>query len=196
MISIMADTSSLRDIKLIIGLGNPGEEYAHTFHNAGRLFIAWRAQSCGKEIGHFKTPTRKHFSYETCDGQTLAVPTTFMNESGIAVSEALAFFNAAPEELLVVHDDSDLNLGEHAYAFDRGSAGHHGIDSVVGALGTTAFWRLRIGIRPEIEGPRKKAGEFVLRQLSLAERERLQGVFGDVVANAKLIVNVTPSSPA
>ncbi|MDO8515879.1 MAG: aminoacyl-tRNA hydrolase [bacterium] len=195
----MMQDSSLNDIKLIIGIGNPGEEYARTLHNAGKMFVEWRSSDIDANMrintnlriknspdshafadshrGEWKTPNKKHFCYIRRDGPTLITTTTFMNESGASVKEALVFFKAKPEEILVVHDESDLALGTYTYSFARGAAGHHGIESIVRVLGNSNFWRLRIGIRPETGGRRKKAEEFVLKNVSAANLKKLQEAF-------------------
>jgi PTH1 family peptidyl-tRNA hydrolase len=155
MLHTMTPEFKPETIKLIVGLGNPGTRYAHTYHNAGR--IAVRALSDAPETG-FAT------------GHRFLVPNTFMNESGSAVKRAL---RVKPKALLVVHDDADLPLGSYRLSFARGAAGHHGVESVIRALGTKEFWRLRIGVRPlSAEGPegsrarRAKADTFVLRPMT------------------------------
>lgn len=134
-------------IKLVVGLGNPGTRYARTYHNAGRLAV--RALADAPETG-FATGCR------------FFMPSTFMNESGMAVKRAL---RVKPKALLLVHDDADLPLGSYRLAWARGGAGHHGVESVFRALGTREFWRLRIGVRPPSLS-RAKADTFVLRPLS------------------------------
>lgn len=112
-----------------------------------------------------------------------------MNESGKFVAKAIKKNNAEPEELLIVHDDSDLVLGTYKLQFGRGAAGHHGVESVQAALKTKNFWRLRIGIRPKADLPavasRAKAGKFVLKKISIADKKILEEVFERTVKKLK-----------
>lgn len=171
-----------RPYKLILGLGNPGKEYERTYHNAGALAVRSFAEASGAKLTR---PKGKHFSFAKAGETVVAVPETFMNESGAAAAEALKFFGLQPEDLCVIHDDSDIELGKYKTSVGRGSAGHHGIDSIVGTLGTNAFTRIRVGIRPPDAPPehRKKAGEFVLARISAKDRDALYGVFGTIREN-------------
>jgi PTH1 family peptidyl-tRNA hydrolase len=163
--------------RLIIGLGNPGKKYQHTYHNVGFLFIDYLKQK-GKD---------KNF--------ILLKPKTFMNESGKAVAAALKHFGAKPEEILVIHDDSDIELGKSKLSFGRGAAGHKGVQSIIDELKTSAqggsasggknFWRLRIGIRrlkPKTYNlkPNLKAGEIVLTKITSTDKLILEKVFNEL----------------
>jgi PTH1 family peptidyl-tRNA hydrolase len=157
-------------IKLVVGLGNPGTRYTHTFHNVGRLVVCTLAG-----VPETKFKPSPHYCLHRDAERTFAVPRTFMNESGPAVKHALRALRLKPHALLLVHDDADLALGTYRLAWGRGAAGHHGVESVFHALGTKEFWRLRIGIRPpRLDGesrlgppsPRRaKADTFVLRPM-------------------------------
>ncbi|MCL4404239.1 aminoacyl-tRNA hydrolase [Patescibacteria group bacterium] len=154
----------IKDVSLVVGLGNPGKDYERTYHNAGRLALAALAPETGWRA-------RDKFRYVKDAGLTFASPETFMNESGDAVAAALKYFKLKPAELLVIHDDSDLPLGQWKLQFGRGSAGHRGVASIISRLKTEDFWRLRIGIRDASEKKRRKAGDFVLDRIS-AEKMR------------------------
>lgn len=157
-------------ISLIAGLGNPGEEYHNTFHNAGQLII-------NEIVGTQSFSSPKHsFSYTKLGQFVFVIPHTFMNESGIAIQDALTYFKLQPQSLLVVHDDADLLLGTTKLHFGRGDAGHNGIKSIARTLGTEEFWRFRIGIRKEekVEGKRIKAESFVLSRIQEKEKEILK----------------------
>ncbi len=146
-----------------------------TYHNVGHralLFLAgpdaaWRS--------------RKSFRYTKVGSRIFIVPSTYMNESGRAIRDALSYFKLKPESLLVLQDDSDLVLGTWSAAFGRGAAGHHGIESIVRELGTNGFTRIRIGIRKS--DSKEKAGSFVLKKIPSAEKKTLQGVFGEIAAS-------------
>lgn len=167
------------EIKLAIGLGNPGPEYRNTYHNVGRLFIDHLAS----ERANFKR--RSSFEYfQLTNLLTLVKPLTFMNQSGGVALNARKYFNSKPREILVVHDDSDLPLGSFKLSFGRGSAGHQGIESIIKSLKTNKFHRLRIGIRPTKALPagrqvqRVKASELVLKNIPAREKRILQDLFG------------------
>jgi len=155
-------------IKLVVGLGNPGARYARTYHNAGARFVCALA---GVSRARFRA-ARGFRAYRAAP-RIFALTDSFMNESGGAVAAALRAANARPDECLVIHDDSDLPLGEIRLQFGRGSAGHHGVDSVIHSLRTKNFWRLRVGIRPSL--PRMPAGGFVLRPMTRAAEEKITG---------------------
>lgn len=149
--------------KLIIGLGNPDKKYANTYHNVGQLFIYYLS----------KNVLNPKFSILNSN--------TYMNESGNFVLMTLKKTNTEPDELLIVHDDSDLALGQHKISFGRGAAGHHGVESIIETLKTNDFWRLRIGIRPQNEKNRQKAEKFVLKKISAADKKILEQVFQTAV---------------
>lgn len=171
---------------LILGLGNPGAEYEKTRHNIGRLAVEafakylgvddWGADSkaqsyiAGAKIG--KTPT------------TLALPETFMNKSGLAAAYLLKTKKVKPENVVVVYDDMDLPAGTIKIAFDRGSGGHRGVESIVKHLKTKAFVRVRIGVSPTTPSGklRKPSGEdkvvrFLLSKMKEADEKLFKKVF-------------------
>lgn len=157
-------------MRLIIGLGNPGEEYEGTYHNAGALVLTRLWEEIKKEANIRRNGETGLFSFvefETREGwQFIFVwPKTYMNESGVAVRGAMKFFKADPEEIIIFHDDSDLTLGEGKLSDSKNTAGHKGLDSVKKETGEAEMLRLRIGIRDPKEKTRKKAGEFVLKAI-------------------------------
>ena len=101
-----------------------------------------------------------------------------MNESGRAVDAAVTYFKIKPADLIVAHDDSDITLRRYKLSFGSSSAGHHGVDSVIGVFGTKNFWRLRIGIRPL--NTRAKALSFVLKKIKKDDEKILSHVFEDI----------------
>ncbi|MEK7076907.1 MAG: aminoacyl-tRNA hydrolase [Patescibacteria group bacterium] len=159
-------------IKLIVGLGNPGAPYEATYHNAGFLALQFLESAFLKESGEGKERAWKQdrlFAYRRIGSSIFVKPLVFMNRSGTAVKSALRRFACAPEEMLVLHDDFDIPLGKAKCAFGRGSAGHHGIESISETLRTKGFWRFRIGVRKKPG----KAGAFVLSRISLKDREAM-----------------------
>ena len=155
------------DFKLIIGLGNPDKRYENTYHNVGHLFIDYLQ----KNYTLYPIP----YTLKT---------DVYMNESGKYVYKIIKKTNAKPESLLVIHDDSDILLGNYKLSFNRGSAGHKGIENVIKILGTQKLWRLRIGIRPlQKEGaPRLKAEKFVLKKITVGSEKILNNVFQKIAA--------------
>lgn len=175
------------DIKLIIGLGNPdlpagrqGKKYNNTYHNVGFLAVDYFSKTLPPKAD----PPRS----ENPTPYTLLTSNVYMNESGKFVAKEVKKSGAKPEELLIIHDDSDIEIGKYKLSFGRGAAGHHGVESVQTALKTNDFWRLRIGIRSAADqrrtnadsrrnNPRPKAGEFVLKKISPADKKILEEVF-------------------
>lgn len=169
------------EIKLLIGLGNPGDEYQNTFHNVGHLFI-----------DYLKTDPKLRMH------ANLRKPDVYMNESGKYVKAALKKYKLRPREILIVHDDADIPLGSFKMSFGRGSAGHQGIESIIKTLKTKSFYRLRIGVRPSPRAGlpaetrrsspsppvggfgRVKAGELVQKKIGAKERKVLENLFLDL----------------
>ena len=166
------------NFKLIVGLGNPGTEFKDTYHNVGVQAlhaIAKHYEAKGEPL-HF----RRHgdlFEYGKVAGILLVRPLVFMNESGRAVQSALHAFSVATRDLLVLHDDSDLLIGDVKITTGQNSAGHHGIDSIIEAVGGNDFTRARIGIRATDEPRRKKAAEFVLTPIIENDKIIFEDVF-------------------
>ena len=129
--------------RLVVFLGNPGEEYKNTRHNAGRL-LAGQLPAASQWQKKFKGL----YAPVTLEGGSchFLMPETYMNRSGEAVQAAAAFFKIPPAAMLVVHDELELPLGKAGYKFGGGLSGHNGLRSIRDHLGTAEFWRLRIGI--------------------------------------------------
>jgi len=161
--------------KLVIGLGNPGEEYKKTYHNVGFLFV----DSLIENNKDTEWEYAKSFEYAKRGDILLAKPSTFMNNSGRAVREMLSKFGFTPDEIVIVHDDSDIQLGRYKIAVSGTSAGHKGIESIIQSLGTDKFMRLRIGIRHK-EG---KAEEFVLETIRRGDGKILGKLFAEIEAS-------------
>jgi peptidyl-tRNA hydrolase, PTH1 family len=146
---------------LVVGLGNPGREYARTRHNAGRLVVEELARRHG---GSWKSKFSGQLAEVRLDGHKLALlkPETYMNESGRSVGAAAQFFKVDPDAVLVVHDEGDFELGRLEIKVGGGYGGHNGLRSIGQHLGTPDFLRLRIGVgRPERGDPRPLA-DYVL----------------------------------
>ena len=134
-------------MKLIVGLGNPGREYAATRHNAGAWWVTRLADQLGVTL---KADAKFHGLCARIgpgDSESwLLNPQTYMNASGRAVAALCRFYRIQPEQMLVVHDELDLPPGVSRLKLDGGLGGHNGLKDIVAHLGTREFWRLRIGI--------------------------------------------------
>jgi peptidyl-tRNA hydrolase, PTH1 family len=137
-------------VKLIVGLGNPGIEYQFTPHNVGFLVVDRIASERGVEIRNRQCRALTARIQVGNEPVLLAKPETYMNLSGVSVRELVAEYEAKPEaDLIVIQDELDFPLGTLRIHTRRSSAGHNGIESIIGALGTQDFLRIRIGVAPE-----------------------------------------------
>jgi PTH1 family peptidyl-tRNA hydrolase len=137
-------------VKLIVGLGNPGIEYQFTPHNLGFLAIDRIANDQGVEVRNRQCRALTARTTIGDEQVILAKPETFMNLSGISVGELMAKLELKPEaDLIVIYDELDLPLGSLRIRERGSSAGHNGMKSIIGSLGTQEFLRIRIGIAPE-----------------------------------------------
>jgi peptidyl-tRNA hydrolase, PTH1 family len=146
---------------LVAGLGNPGREYERTRHNAGWMVMDELARRHG---GSFRSKFSGQLSETRLDDLKLALlkPETYMNVSGQSIGAARKFFKADPADVLVVHDDVDLEPGRLQARFGGGLAGHNGLRSIAQALGTNDFLRLRIGVGRPGRGDRRSVADYVL----------------------------------
>jgi len=158
-------------IKIVAGLGNPGAAYRATYHNVG---FAALDRILRKDSEGWKRT--KSFSYIKSGDFIFVKPDVFMNDSGEALKEALHYFKSKPENMLLVHDDSDLEIGKYKIGFGRGAAGHRGIASAINRLKTKNFWRARIGVRNQ----KGKAGDFILKKMNREDENILNSAFEDI----------------
>ena len=157
-------------IKLIVGLGNPTAEYEHTRHNAGFWFLdelAWQWQAAFKNEKKFFGDVARVARPE--GDVWLLKPDTYMNLSGKAVQALANFYKIQPEEILVVHDELDIDCGAIRFKLGGGNGGHNGLKDIQAKLGTPQFYRLRLGIGHP--GDKHLVVGFVLNKPSAAERE-------------------------
>ena len=158
-------------MKLVIGLGNPGEKYRNTRHNLGYMVIDSFAKSSGLSWRY--NPDWICYFAKT-EEFVIVKPSTFMNKSGEAAREVLNFFKIEPKDVLAVHDDLDLDFAKIRISHDSQSAGHRGVSSVIEGLGTFEFSRLRVGIgRPQGKIDPEK---YVLEDFPKGEQEQLPAV--------------------
>ena len=166
-------------MKIIVGLGNPGEKYENTRHNLGFLVLDHLLKHLGdnKIDWDQSKKLKSDISIFTVKEEKvlLAKPQTYMNNSGMAVQLLKDFYKVEPEDLWIVYDELDLPLGSMKIRFGGAAAGHHGVESIMEAIGTDKFWRFRLGIgvthnKSEVgKHDFKDAKEYVLDQFHSGE---------------------------
>ncbi len=176
-------------MKIVVGLGNPGEQYKNTRHNIGWLFL-------DNLLGDVKWTENKKFNALVHEeaGVLYLKPLTFMNNSGQAVQKALNYYGLIPKSfgllnkkdsdlnnsLIVIQDDLDLDFGNFKIATDSSSAGHRGIQSIINYLKTKKFTRIRLGIKNELLRVHIPTEKFVLQPFNHDEKEKLKDIFAKI----------------
>lgn len=174
-------------IRLFVGLGNPGSEYDATRHNAGFWWIDRLAAKLGTRL----VPER---AYQGLAARVnlptgpvwLLEPMTFMNRSGASVAPLARFFKIAPAEILVVHDELDLQPGQAKLKLGGSAAGHNGLKDIHGLLGTQDFWRLRLGIGHP--GVRAEVVNYVLKKPSADHRDAIDRAIDQSIGASDLLI--------
>ena len=179
---------------LVVGLGNPGPQYAKTRHNVGFMVADLLAARLGAP---FKV--HKRSGAEIVTGRlgnrsvVVAKPRTFMNESGRHIGPLAKFYSVSPADMIVIHDELDIDFGKIRLKLGGGEGGHNGLRSVANALGTKDFQRVRIGIgRPP---GRKDPAAFVLEPFTAAERAELATIC-ELAADATELLIAAGLGPA
>jgi PTH1 family peptidyl-tRNA hydrolase len=174
---------------LVVGLGNPGPDYAKTRHNLGFVVADILADRIGSG---FKV--HKRSGAEVATGRiagrsvVLAKPRTYMNESGRQVGPLAKFYSVAPADVIILHDELDIDFGRIRLKFGGGVAGHNGLRSVSSALGTNDFQRVRIGVgRPP---GRKSGATFVLENFTAAERPEVPTICEQAADATELLIEL------
>lgn len=163
---------------LVVGLGNPGEQYARTRHNVGAMVVAELVGRAGDRLSA-NTKTRSAICRTRIAGESviLAVPGGYMNESGGPVRALCDYYSVSSDRLIVVHDELDIGFGQVKVKCGGGDGGHNGLRSVRSALGTGDYLRVRVGIgRPP---GRQDPADFVLRPFSAEERDGVSVLLAD-----------------
>ena len=174
---------------LVVGLGNPGENYARTRHNVGFMVADVLAARLGS-----KFKTHKRSGAEIVTGQlaghavVLAKPRCYMNESGRQVGPLAKFYSVPPADIVVIHDDLDIDFGRIRLKLGGGEGGHNGLRSAATALGTKDFQRVRIGIgRPP---GRRDPAAFVLETFSATERAEVPTICEQAADATELLIEL------
>lgn len=167
-------------IQLIVGLGNPGQKYEQTRHNAGAWFVTELAQASHvvlrKETKYHGLHAQIVLHHQECH---LLIPTTFMNLSGQAIQAVANYYKIPPANILVAHDELDLPVGEVRLKFDGGHGGHNGLRDTIEHLNTKQFYQLRIGIGRPPQHSEEEAVDYVLNPPSKAERKIIDTALHD-----------------
>ena len=162
----------MHKIKLFVGLGNPGEQYVDTRHNVGFWWIDFIGQNHKLSLKN-STKYFGEFSKHNEDGEVFFLkPSTFMNDSGKSVQALAKFYKIEPEEILVIHDELDIQPGTAKLKLGGGHGGHNGLKSIQTSLGSNNFWRLRIGVGHP--GDKSKVIGYVLNKPSKIEMQLIQ----------------------
>lgn len=177
-------------MKLIVGLGNPGEKYAKNRHNAG--FLALDVLASKPEFSNHKFQFTNKFESEILksDDILLVRPQTFMNRSGVAVSQIVNFYKVSTDDLIVVHDDLDIKLGEYKIQEEVGPKVHNGVNSIEKCLGRKDFWRVRVGIdsRQPAAGSRQSGEDYVLEDFTGQEMEVIKQVSEKIIIDLETML--------
>ena len=179
-------------MKLIVGLGNPGLEYALSPHNLGFMAVDRLAEGCGAKVA--KKEAQSLTGKATLAGQAvlLAKPQTYMNLSGAAVARLLARYSIEPEEMVVLFDDLDLPLGMIRIRRQGTAGGHNGMKSIIGAIQADEFVRVRMGIQPDSNSPLEEATPYLLGKFRRREWEAVSDLLDQAVDAVHMILREGP----
>ncbi len=175
-----------RPMWLFVGLGNPGDDYAHNRHNVG--FMVLDAMADEATAPPFRKKFQGLFSEGRMAEQKVAFlkPQTFMNESGQSIAAAAKFFKIPPEKTILFYDELDIAPGKIKVKLGGGAAGHNGIRSAISHLGTPEFWRVRIGIGHP--GDKGRVSGYVLSDFAKADQDWLDKLIPAIADNASLLI--------
>lgn len=169
-------------MKLVVGLGNPGEEYKDTRHNTGFMLVDELAKQKKIDWDKSKTDLLEHCWFLNSTGKVeLIKPQTFMNESGKAVLYSKKKHNINLDKIYVVYDDLDIKLGKYKIQKGRGPKDHNGLNNIYQKLKSEDFWHIRIGIDNRPLDNKPMGIEFVLQNFTDEERKIIDGVIGQVI---------------
>lgn len=187
-------------MKLIVGLGNPGEEYENTRHCIGFIAVDEIAKAAGSKFS-FEKKFNAEIAKSRFNGKPaiLVKPFTFVNKSGEAVRKLKLFYKIKPADIIVIHDDLDIEFGNFKLSFAKHSGGHRGVQSVIDGLKTDKFWRLRIGTanrklttarsQRTLKAKKEAVGDFVLSHFAPAEQPELKKIIKKALNKLAEITN-------
>jgi len=182
-------------MKLIVGLGNPGEKYENTRHNVGFVALDHLLQKFEKAKNTFWTEDKKFKSLikeVDFEGEKVVLmkPTTFMNESGKAVAGYAKYFKIEPKDICVIHDELDIPLGKIKIRFGGGSAGNNGVTSIIDHVGTDQFLRIRMGIgKSQRAHSDHNTSDYVLGVFDASEKRKVKTMVNQAIKDVMLILS-------
>ena len=177
-------------MKVIVGLGNPGEKYSKNRHNVGFMVVDQLAKQL--ECGEWGMTKKFNAEIILAKNYILVKPQTYMNDSGEAVSAICRFYKIKTEDLYIVHDDLDIAIGNYKIQYGKGPQVHNGLLSIEEKLGTDQFFNVRVGVenRP-VRGNKGIPGMvYSLQDFTKEEREIVEGVMGKIVDELKSVVSL------
>ncbi len=186
--------------KLLIGIGNPDEEYSETRHNIGFMFLDYAAKKLEADDFEFNKKLNAFVAKAKLGKNVLvlAKPQTYVNKSGESVAKLKNFYKVKPENIIIAQDDLDIEFRSEKNSFAKNSGGHKGVESVIKTLKTNKFWRMRFGVstsglRKARQLSDKKRDEFVrnfvLSKFTKGEHEKVKGLFKEALEKLSQVVN-------
>jgi peptidyl-tRNA hydrolase, PTH1 family len=174
-------------IQLIVGLGNPGQEYEKTRHNAGAWYVSDLAHTSHISLRHEKKYRGAHAQTKIHGHEChLFIPATFMNVCGQSIAALANYYKIPPHAILVAHDEIDLPVGEIRLKFDGGHGGHNGLRDIISHLNTNKFHRLRIGVGRPTHG--QDVADYVLEPPKKTERSIINTTIHDALEITPLVL--------
>ena len=176
-------------MKLIFGLGNPGKLYQNTRHNLGQKIVKeFVAKNYSQNLNPKKNLDAEILETRESNNKIIfAISTGYMNNSGIPVRKISQFYKISPSDIYIIHDDLDLEVGDYRLQFDRGSAGHNGVKSIIENLGTQSFHRIRLGIGKPINNI--PVEDYVLQPFSKSELDIINSTAPKIFDEISKIIN-------
>ncbi len=181
-------------MKLIVGLGNPGEKYTNSRHNLGFITLDNLLQKLTKLKNTYWNDDKKFHALTheiEIDGEKVVLmkPTTFMNDSGRAVQAYSRYYKIDPQDIIIVHDELDMPIGKIRIRFGGSGGGHNGVSSIIDHLGTDKFLRMRMGIGKEArrEGIQHDTSDFVLGVFASNEKSKVTSMVKQAIKDILLI---------
>ena len=170
---------------IIVGLGNPGEKFKDTRHNVG--FMALDLFAKENNFPDFEISKKHNALLSEKDGVTLVKPQTFMNESGFSVKQLTTHYKLLTTNLVVIHDDIDIQIGKMKISKDSSSGGHRGVASIIESIGRQDFIRFKVGICPE-KGKPSVVESFVIKKFTKEEIEILNPIINKASEALKFLL--------
>lgn len=187
-------TSKNKNMKLIVGLGNPEKKYDNTRHNIGFMMVDYLYEEWLKKENFDLWGRNKKLLADVSIGNIngekvmIAKPLTYMNNSGRSVQAMSAYFKIEPQDIYILHDELDLTLGNYKIQTGKSSAGHNGVESIINQLGNNDFKRVRIGIGKEDKEKQGPGVKFVLNRFGIMEKLKLRDVKKKILEEIKTLV--------